>query len=804
MTDPAFVGAGKKVGLEMWRIEKLKPQKVKTEDYGKFYSGDSYIVLNTKCPPGKSAFEWDIHFWLGKNSSQDEMGIAAYKTVELDDSLGGGPVQYREVQEHESAQFLRLFKGGVQYMDGGVDSGFRKVERDVYETRLLHVKGRKSARVKRVECKASSLNSGDVFILDLGLTLIQWNGKDCHRLEKAKALDVSTNIKNEDRGGRAKIIVLEQGQETDEFWTGLGGKGAIADASAGGDDEAFEKSSPGKLMLLADNGSTTVIPGELTKESLDTNKVYIIDFETELYLWLGKGASAEAKKQAMVNGNKYLAANNKPTWVPLARVSEGTETPLFKSKFKGWQDQPKGAMKSLGTGGNVAKVEQKAVDVKALAKKQAIMEQEKMRDDGTGKLDIWRVEDFKPVAWPKEKFGQFYAGDSFVLKYAYKNEAGKDAYIVYFWQGRDSSQDEKGASALIAKDIDDQLQGQSCQVRVVQGKEPNHFLCLFKGKMVVHDGGKASGFKNAADSDSYDTDGISLFHVRGTTPLNTRAVQVPEKAASLNSGDCFVLIHNESAFCWVGKGATADEKKTAMNVAELLSGKRKVTQVDEGSEPAAFWTPLGGKGPYADAPDLGDANREPRLFQCSNASGSFKVEELFNFNQDDLDRDDVFLLDTYNEVFVWVGAGSNETERKQALLTAVQYVEQAEDGRSKDTPIYRINAGFEPPNFTCHFLGWDPLLASSNEDPYERKLRELNGGAAPAAQDARAALADYSKKYSYKDLSTRNVPSTVDQAVLENYLDDKEFNDVFKMSRDAFAALPKWKKEGLKKAAKLF
>jgi hypothetical protein len=107
MSTDEFAGAGQEEGLEIWRIENLLPVLVPKPMHGKFYTGDSYLILKTYTQPTK---KWNLHFWLGNETSSDEMGVAAYKTVDLDDYLGGGPVQYRECQGAESSLFMGYFK----------------------------------------------------------------------------------------------------------------------------------------------------------------------------------------------------------------------------------------------------------------------------------------------------------------------------------------------------------------------------------------------------------------------------------------------------------------------------------------------------------------------------------------------------------------------------------------------------------------------------------------------------------------------------------------------------------------------
>ena len=162
---------------------------------------------------------------MGKETSDDEAGTAAYKTVELDDSLGGAALQFREVEGSESENFLALFKntGGITYLPGGVASGFKHVEHDKYEPRLLHCKGARTVRVKEVPLALSSLNRGDVFILDLGLEIYVFSGPSANRKEKAKALEVASRIDNDERSGRATVYLLEDEPQNPAFWSHFGG-----------------------------------------------------------------------------------------------------------------------------------------------------------------------------------------------------------------------------------------------------------------------------------------------------------------------------------------------------------------------------------------------------------------------------------------------------------------------------------------------------------------------------------------------------------------------------------------------------
>ena len=96
--DKEFLELPETETFNVWRVEKFNI--VPWKDIGVFYGGDSYIVLSAVKVDSSDRIERDIYFWLGTESTQDEQGTAAIKTVELDDRYGGEPTQHRAVQGH--------------------------------------------------------------------------------------------------------------------------------------------------------------------------------------------------------------------------------------------------------------------------------------------------------------------------------------------------------------------------------------------------------------------------------------------------------------------------------------------------------------------------------------------------------------------------------------------------------------------------------------------------------------------------------------------------------------------------------
>lgn len=841
--DAAFKPSGEKPGIEIWRIEKFKVVRKSPSDpsyKGKFYSGDAYIILQTK--QRENALVRDIYFWLGESSSQDEQGCAAYKTVELDEYHGGEPTQHREVQGHESNEFLDLFKeSGVTYMEGGVESGFKEVKRGEYKSRLLHVKGRRHIHCTEVPLEPSSLNCGDVFILDTKHDIFQWNGKEASKLEKEKAMHLTRNIRDNDHNAEcaAKCHIIDQDQDDDtEFWAKFG-KAKPGSISPATDDAAHEakRAADIKLFHLSDASGKMVFEEiterPLDKKMLDTNDAYVLNTgQSGIYAWVGKGASSDERLNAMKYATDFISKQSLPVWTPVTRMNEGTETQMFKQYFPVW---PEPVVMPTAPGMTKSKFKKQTFDHKAMAAKKQ-RELEKLPDDGTSKdLTVWRMEKREMVEVPKKLHGQFYSGDSYVILYKYMDANDKEAAFIYFWQGHESSQDERADSAIRAKDLDDQMGGYPVQVRVVQGKEPPHFYKIFEGRMVIHNGGIGAGWKNKegekVNEDSYDLDGTRLFHIRGTNDFNTRAIQVEEKPVSLNSGDCFILETPKQLYLWFGKGCNGDEREFTNQIASKIQWDcpSEPDKIMEGSEPAEFWAGMGsnetdGRAAYQHSkqefPD--EVEHEPRLFQCSDARGYFWAEEIFDFDQADLIEEDVMLLDTHREVFIWLGDEAKDNEKAGAMDLAKKYVEGGAEitGRKVDDTVFIvIKQGKEPGNFTCHFQGWNYNKWSGGKT-YEEMKAEL-AASNPAALEGLVVNMDQEAakyivggtKYPYEKLAVDrdSLPEGVDPTQKEAYLTDEEFEKYFinpatkkPMTRGEFSSLPKWKQLNAKKAAGLF
>ncbi|XP_074591804.1 villin-5-like isoform X1 [Curcuma longa] len=762
--DPAFHGAGQKDGIEIWRIENFAPVLVPTSSHGKFFMGDSYVILKTTATKS-GALRHDIHYWLGKDTSQDEAGTAAIKSVELDAVLGGRAVQYREVQGHETKKFLSYFRPCIIPLQGGVASGFKHadVNANTNETRLYLCKGKHVVHITEVPFVRSSLNHDGIFILDTKSKIFQFNGSNSSIQQRGKALEVVQYIKDTYHDGKCEVAAIEDGKlmadaDAGEFWGFFGGFAPLprkAPAEGLKDVETFST----KLLCVEKGQPATVDADLLTRDLLDTNKCYLLDCGIEVYVWIGKNTSLEDRKSASSAAEELIGGPDRPK-CHLMRVVEGYETVMFRSKFDRWSETTGVAAPEAGRGKVAALLKRQGLNVEGLAKVDVVKEEPEPFIDCTGDLKVWHINGEEKELLSSTNQSKFYSGDCYIFQYAYTGD-DKEERLIGTWFGKQSVEDDRATAISLSTKMVEALKSQAVLARIHEGMEPIQFFLILQS-FIVFKGGLSTGYKNFITEnnipdETYSEDGLALLRVQGSGPDNMQAIQVEPVASSLNSSYSYILHRDTIIFTWIGSLTTLEDHELVERLLDQIKPNLQYKPLKEGSETEHFWSLIGGKADHPSQKITKEPESDPHLFYCNLSKGRFQVTEIFNFNQDDLLTEDVYILDCHSNIFVWIGKHVDSKIRSRALQIGEEFLERDFfiKKQSRETPIFIVTEGNEPPFFT-RFFKWDSAKTQMHGNSYQRKLAVVKTGIVRAFDKPKPRVPSYGGRVSVTDKSNRS------------------------------------------------
>ncbi|OQE23660.1 hypothetical protein PENSTE_c008G00068 [Penicillium steckii] len=344
----------------------------------------------------------------------------------------------------------------------------------------------------------------------------------------------------------------------------------------------------------------------------------------------------------------------------------------------------------------------------------------------TTKRQIWELTgDGKRQELPVNQEYVLYEGSMYLCVHLFEAQNNSSAE-VYLWCGDDIPEGAQDDAQLLARKI---ARENGCKLEVIrQGREPMRFIQALGGIIITRRGSSSRSNSSA------------LYMLCGRKHLGQMAFdEVDYSLRNLCSGFPFVISAPfGKLYLWKGKGSSPEETGAARLISMDLGLTGEFEEVDEGAEPESFFDDFAGSNEpnplmtseyWQLKPKYGhfrtrllkvdhEMGQPPRFWMRRPGSSSpvvrpnDTVREIEPFCYKNLAERDVYVLDTFFEIYVIVGehASTKSADFASAVVFAHEYGILAASLQDRPfIPKSFVSLGGVPDRCQSAFRKWDQL-----------------------------------------------------------------------------------------------
>ncbi|ELP85641.1 villidin, putative, partial [Entamoeba invadens IP1] len=339
----------------------------------------------------------------------------------------------------------------------------------------------------------------------------------------------------------------------------------------------------------------------------------------------------------------------------------------------------------------------------------------------------------------------------YLYTYPYKNIFFK---ALIFWLGRSASLLHRGKAAALTVDFVEKKKIDCVQMRVLEGSEQHEVLGMLGGGAVIQ--------KNASK------EGVFLYEVRNVRGVDyIRIVQVIDHTRDVNC--TYILVKNDSALLMQSNTPNNTKKTQQIELIKRIgmnAGIFKELCEDTFTLNNLFNTSV---------------PEHPHAFTLSACTGVIEYETLYELSVQTMDDNKVIVVTMKGGVYCWIKSEVTLQDTIKILRAVTEYIQCAEI--KKEILVgYFVRPQHESEILRRVFFENQEL---NRETEQVEKIKDI--------------FSQLTRSYTLDELKKKpKFLCSISFGQLEHFLSDADFNKAFKMSKEQFSSLPKWKQMNLK------